>query len=125
MPDSTGLSAASGKSLGNWEHVQQSIRKILKTPKGSRIMRRTFGSDLPDLVDGKMTRRNILAAYAAAATAILEWEPRYRMTAGRVTRADADGSITLEIFGTYYPRGHRGDYSVSESASVRVIYGGN
>ncbi|SCB41250.1 GPW/gp25 family protein [Rhizobium lusitanum] len=124
MPDSTGLSAASGKSLSNWEHVQQSIRKILKTPKGSRIMRRTFGSDLPDLVDGKMTRRNILAAYAAAATAILAWEPRYRMTAGRVTRADADGSITLEIFGTYYPRGHRGDYSISESASVRVIYGG-
>jgi len=124
MPDSTGLSAANGKSLSNWGHVQQSIRKILKTPKGSRIMRRTFGSDLPDLVDGKMTRRNILAVYAASATAILEWEPRYRMTAGRVTRADADGSITLEIFGTYYPRGHRGDYSISESASVRVIYGG-
>ncbi|NTF99061.1 baseplate assembly protein [Agrobacterium rhizogenes] len=124
MPDSTGLSAASGKSLSNWGHVQQSIRKILKTPKSSRIMRRTFGSDLPDLVDGKMTRRSILAVYAAAAAAILEWEPRYRMSAGRVSRADADGSITLEIFGTYYPRGHRGDYSISESASVRVIYGG-
>ena len=124
MPDSTGISAASGKSLSNWEHVRQSIRKILTTPKGSRLMRRNFGSDLLDLIDAKMTRRTILAVYATAATAILEWEPRYRMTAGRVTRDDADGSITLEIFGTYYPRGHRGDYSISESASVRVIYGG-
>ncbi|MBB5576381.1 MULTISPECIES: GPW/gp25 family protein [Rhizobium] len=124
MPDSTGVSAASGKQLSNWGHVEQSIRKILTTPKGSRVMRRTFGSDLLDLIDAKMTRRTILAVYAAAATAILEWEPRYRMTAGRVTRADADGSIMLEIFGTYYPRGHRGDYSVSESASVRVVYSG-
>ncbi|NTF92587.1 GPW/gp25 family protein [Rhizobium rhizogenes] len=124
MPDSTGVSATSGKPLSNWGHVEQSIRKILTTPKGSRVMRRTFGSDLLDLIDAKMTRRTILAVYAAAATAILEWEPRYRMSASRVTRADADGSITLEIFGTYYPRGHRGDYSISESASVRVIYGG-
>ncbi|MFJ6324083.1 MULTISPECIES: GPW/gp25 family protein [unclassified Rhizobium] len=123
MPDSAGMSAGSGKPLTNWEHVEQSICKILTTPKRSRLMRRNFGSDVPELIDAKMTRRSILAVYAASATAILEWEPRYRMTAGRVTRADADGAITLEIFGTYYPRGHRGDYSISESASVRVIYG--
>ncbi|NTI86032.1 baseplate assembly protein [Agrobacterium rhizogenes] len=123
MPDSTGVSATNGKPLTNWEHVEQSIGKILTTPKRSRVMRRNFGSDVPELIDGKMTRRNVLAVYAASATAILEWEPRYRMTAGRVTRADAGGSIMLEIFGTYYPRGHRGDYSISESASVRVIYG--
>lgn len=124
MPDSAGLSVANGKSLSNWGHVEQSVRKILKTPKRSRVMRRNFGSDLPDLIDAKMTRRNVLAVYSAAARAILEWEPRYRMTAGRVTRAEAGGSITLEIFGTYYPRGHRGDYSISESASIRVIYSG-
>ncbi|GAC1040300.1 GPW/gp25 family protein [Rhizobium sp. No.120] len=124
MPDSTGVSVTSGKPLSNWGHVQQSICKILTTPKRSRVMRRNFGSDVPDLIDGKMTRRNILAVYSAAASAILEWEPRYRMSAGRVTRAEANGSITLEIFGTYYPRGHRGDYSVSESASIRVIYSG-
>ena len=38
MPDSAGLSVASGKSLSNWGHVEQSVRKILKTPKRSRVM---------------------------------------------------------------------------------------
>ena len=32
--------------------------------------------------------------------------------------------ISIEIFGTYYPRGHLGDYSVAENASTRVVYGG-
>lgn len=124
MASSTGVNGQTGAPLNDWPHTQQSIRKILNTPKGSRVMRRNFGSDVPDFIDSKMTRRNVLALYSAAATAILEWEPRFRMTAGRVTQADAGGVIALDIFGTYYPRGHRGDYSIAESASVRVIYPG-
>lgn len=123
MPDSTGINAVTGEVLSDWPHVRQSIRKILMTPRGSRVMRRTFGSDLPDLADLKMTRRNILAIYSAAASAILEWEPRFRMSSGRVTQARADGALSLDIFGTYYPRGHRGDYSIAESADMRIIYG--
>jgi uncharacterized protein len=135
MADSTGISAVRGRALSDWEHVQQSIRKILMTPIGSRVMRREFGSDLPDLVDQKMTSRNILALYSAAATAIARWEPRFRIRAGRVNqagflttengrvvRAGDNGKISLDIYGTYFPRGHLGDYSVSETRTARIVF---
>ena len=32
-------------------HIKQSIRDILMTAKGSRVMRRTYGSNLYQLID--------------------------------------------------------------------------
>jgi phage baseplate assembly protein W len=121
MPDSSGISAATMRPLSDWAHTQQSVRKILLTPIGSRVMRRDFGSRVFDYIDSKMYSRNVLGLYAAAAEAIEIWEPRYRMTRGSVTQATAGGVIQLDIFGTYYPRGHLGDYSIAEDASVRVL----
>ncbi|MQB19656.1 baseplate assembly protein [Agrobacterium tumefaciens] len=121
MPSSTGVNAVTGAPLTDWDHTQQSIRKILETPRGSRVMRRDFGSDIPDLIDAKMTPRNILKLYSASATAIQIWEPRFRMRFGRVTRADVTGALSLEIYGTYFPLGHRGDYSIAEDQSLRVV----
>lgn len=137
MTDSTGINAATGAVLSDWDHTQQSIRKILSTPLESRVMRRDFGSDLPDLIDRKMTQKNVLAIYSAIATAIARWEPRFRMQAGRINRAGyvetrdgrgaraGDGGIiSIEIFGVYYPRGHHGDFSVAESTTTRFAVGG-
>lgn len=122
MADSTGISARGGAALSDWDHVQQSIRKILTTPIGSRVMRRDFGSNLQDLVDRKMTQAIILALYSAAATAIARWEPRFRMRGGSVTRAEATGEIALDIYGTYFPRGHLGDYTIAENQTSRIIF---
>lgn len=121
MPSSTGVNAVTGAPLSDWGHTQQSIRKILKTPIGARVMRRDFGSELPDLIDAKMTPRNILKLYSSAATAIQKWEPRFRMRFGRITRADVAGALSLEIYGIYFPFGHRGDYSIAEDQSLRVV----
>lgn len=125
MPSSSGVNAVTGEVMTDWDHVQQSIRKVLTTPIGARVMRRDFGSNLPELVDRKMTTANILAIYSASASAIRRWEPRFRMQYGRVTVGDAGGKVSLEIFGVYYPKGHLGDYNVAESASTRVVYGGS
>ena len=122
MTGSIGISAASAQPLSGWAHVEQSIRKILMTPIGARVMLREFGSELPELVDRKMTTGNVLAIYSASARAIQKWEPRFRMQFGRITGADVGGRISIELFGTYYPNGHKGDYSVAESASARVVY---
>lgn len=124
MPDSSGINALTGAPLNDWEHTQQSITKILTTPIGSRLMRRTFGSDIPDMVDSKITRKNVLAVYSAASSAISRWEPRFRMRSGSIARAGADGILGLSIYGTYYPRGHLGDFTVAENASVRVVFKG-
>lgn len=135
MTDSAGINAGTGNALTDWEHTQQSIGKILTTPIGSRVMRRTFGSNLPDLIDAKLTPANVLRVYSASAEAIIKWEPRFRMSAGRVLRAgyaeivgskaktaSPGGVLSLEIYGTYYPRGHLGDYSIAQSATARVVF---
>lgn len=136
MARSTGTSATSNATLSDWEHVQQSLRILISTPIGSRVMRREYGCAVHNLVDQKLTTRNILLVYSAVATAIERWEPRFRMKGGRVSGAGhvvkselgretyaAGGLLKLEIFGIYYPRGHLGDYSIAEDASLQVVIG--
>lgn len=123
MASSTGTSAGAGTVLQDWPHVQQSIATILTTPLGSRVMRRDFGSNLFDLIDAKMIQRNVLALYSASALAIARWEPRFRLTSASVDQVSAEGRVVLNIFGTYYPRGHLGDYSIAEDASTRIVLG--
>lgn len=124
MARSTGVSSSIGTVLADWPHVQQSIVKVLTTPIGSRVMRRDFGSEIPDLIDAKMIQKNVLAIYSAAAMAIAKWEPRFLVTGAAVNRLDAAGRVALTVSGTYYPRGHLGDFSVAEDASTRVVFGG-
>lgn len=111
MADSTGVNRVSGKPLTDFDHVMQSIGVIVTTPIGSRVMRREFGSEIFDLIDRPMTQRVILAVYAAAVLAIARWEPRYAVTGIQLIEARADGVISLAFDGTYYPRGHLGDFT--------------
>lgn len=120
MADSVGVSASTGQVLTDWGHVDQSIRRILTTPIGSRVMRRSFGSRIFDFIDAKMTAASILGIYTAAAEAIEAWEPRFRVYRASLGTASADGSVDLTLYGIYFPRGHFGDYTVVEDASTRV-----
>jgi phage baseplate assembly protein W len=117
---STGFNRDAGAVLQDFDHVRQSIGIIMSTPIGSRVMRREFGSELFDLIDRPMTDRVILAIYAAAVTAIARWEPRYALTGCRVIRAGADGTISLELNGTYFPRGHLGDFTPAGDQRIIV-----
>ncbi|WP_038789844.1 baseplate assembly protein, partial [Burkholderia pseudomallei] len=46
-----GMNAETGRSMSGLDHLAQSIGRIVSTPLGSCIQRRTFGSELPDLID--------------------------------------------------------------------------
>lgn len=120
MADSIGLARDSGNTVADWTHVQQSIADILTTPIGSRVMLREYGSELYALIDRKMTRRMVFALYGATAVAIARWEPRFKLSHVAIDSAGADGKITLRLHGTYYPRGHLGDYTIAEDGIVRV-----
>ncbi len=109
-----GMDRRTGKPLTGWPHVVQSIEDILTTRLLQRVMRREYGSRLPQLIDAPMEPRVVLAFYAAVAEALRRWEPRFRPTHCSIKAGDADGRISLRLAGTYYPRGHRGDYSVAE-----------
>lgn len=121
MPASTGLSRTAEAISTGWDHVVQSIGVILTTPIGSRLMRREFGSEIPELIDRPMTDATILAVYAAAVNALRRWEPRFRLTRCQIQLATATGELSLEIVGAYMPRGHLGDYTVANDNAVGIV----
>ncbi|EEX7250423.1 phage tail protein [Escherichia coli] len=58
------------------EHLKQSVRDILTTPLASRVMRREYGSLVPDLIDEPMNNTTRLQCMSAAVIALTRWEPR-------------------------------------------------
>lgn len=74
-----GLSAANGHALSGDAHLTQSLRDIITTPIGSRVMRRDYGSRVPRLLDAPMTRALIADVVAAVAEAVAAWEPRIQL----------------------------------------------
>lgn len=92
----SGISSITGKALVRREHIGQSIADILNTPIGSRLMRRNYGSFLPQLVDHPATDANRLRLIAATAQAIMKWEPRTRLLRVNVG-FNAQGKCQLSI----------------------------
>ncbi|GHD59856.1 GPW/gp25 family protein [Jeongeupia chitinilytica] len=92
-----GMSIDSGRSIGDLDHIRQSVRCILTTPLGSRVMRRDFGSLLPDLVDAPMNAVTIQRARAATVMAVQRWEPRLRITAVQLVAGESPGQLSIDI----------------------------
>ncbi len=59
--------------------VEDSIKRILETPIGSRVMLPEFGSKLHTLIDRKMDESFKLDFYRFTAEAIEKWEPRVKL----------------------------------------------
>jgi len=100
MAGMSGTNATTGQSLGGLEHLKQSIRDILTTPLGSRVMRRQYGSGLFDLLDAPINRRILAAIYAATAGALRIWEPRFSLKKVSVESVTV-GRIELTVYGDY------------------------
>lgn len=77
-------------------HIRQCIDVILATPVGARVMRRDFGSRVPQMVDQPANPAGVLRLIAASVDAVERWEPRVRVEKGAVTPA-FDGSHTLSL----------------------------
>lgn len=96
----TGMNAATGRSLADIDHLKQSLRDILTTPLGSRVMRRDYGSRLYQLVDRPVNQAFLVDVFAATAEAVLRWEPRLALERVSVASA-ADGVVNLVLTGRY------------------------
>ncbi|MBA1184496.1 baseplate assembly protein [Pseudomonas stutzeri] len=95
-----GMSARTGRTLSDSAHLAQSIADILTTPIGSRVMRREYGSQLPDLIDAPFNDATRLQAYAATAMALMRWEPRIRLSRVQLFLGDRPGQAVLDVEGT-------------------------
>ena len=103
-----GTNNQTGKELTGLAHLRQSVRDILTTPIGTRVMRRGYGSRLMELVDSPLTPATLTDIYAAANEALSRWEPRLRVERIHVTPAqgsDAKGQTLIDIEGVYLPDG--------------------
>ena len=100
----SGFNATTGNWLTDLAHLRQSVADILMTPVGTRLMRRDYGSEIPDLLDAPMSPAILrLKIISAACQALTQWEPR-------LTLADIDvlmqaGRAALTIRG--YTHGHQ------------------
>ncbi len=99
-----GMDAETGRALSGIAHLRQSIRDILTTPVGSRVMRRDYGSRLPHLVDAPVNEDTLVAIYVATAEALLAWEPRLRLERVRATPLGG-GQVRIDLEGHYRPEG--------------------
>jgi len=99
-----GIDAATGGTLSGVAHLRQSIRDILTTPIGSRVLRREYGSQLFALVDAPLNASTVMDIRAATADALDRWEPRIRVT--RITPSrGVDGVVRIDVEGIYLPDG--------------------
>lgn len=96
----SGMSAETGKTLDGLAHLKQSVRDILTTRIGTRVMRRDYGSRLPDLVDNPMNELTKLELFAETAQALAKWEPRLRLDRVYIESISPSGSIVLGLEGT-------------------------
>lgn len=94
-----GMSAATGRALGGLDHLRQSIADILTTPIGSRVMRRDYGSLLPELIDQPANPSTVVRLYGATATALMRWEPRLLLSRVQLFPGDRPGEFTLDLDG--------------------------
>jgi phage baseplate assembly protein W len=80
------------------EHIRQSVLKIVTTPIGSRVMRREYGSLIPELIDSPINARVRLLIMAAIVTAVIKWEPRLRPIKVALSLGDTPGAaLTVEL----------------------------
>lgn len=104
MARMNGMNAQSGRDLSGINHLRQSLRDILTTPIGTRVMRREYGSRLFELLDAPMNNATLVELYGATAEALARWESRFRLTRVRATSAEP-GRVILELLGEYRPTG--------------------
>ena len=67
------------------------------TPLGSRVMRRDYGSLLPELIDQPFNDATRMRLFGATALALMRWEPRIRLIRVQLFQGASPGSYTLDL----------------------------
>ena len=112
-----GMNADNGRTLSETAHILQSVRNILTTPIGTRVMRRDYGSEIFSLIDQPQHGATRLRLMAATVQALINWEPRITITRVDVLGGGMDGALTVEL--TW----QRKDGGAPESASIAIPTG--
>lgn len=94
------MNRSTGSTISDLDHLKQSIGDILGTRIGTRLARREYGSNVPDLIDEPFNGTTTLRLYAATAMALMRWEPRLRITRVQLSQGAAASIGVLDLEGT-------------------------
>ena len=109
-----------GRAVTGLEHLRQSVADILTTPVGSRVMRRDYGSLVPELIDQPDNETTQVRLFSAVAGALMRWEPRLRLSRVATARdATQPGAVVLTIEGVYL-----NEYSRAEQLALSLQIAG-
>lgn len=93
-----GMSRETGHTIADTDHIRQSVSDILRTPVGTRVMRRDYGSLLLSLIDQPQSDALTLQIMSVCYMALLKWEQRISISALTVER-QFDGQMIVELTG--------------------------
>ncbi|BEL94039.1 baseplate assembly protein [Serratia marcescens] len=93
-----GMNNSGTGTLTDADHVWQSANDILLTPIGSRVMRRNYGSLVPDLLDSPQNDVTRLQLMSATVIALAAWEPRLALDTINISYSPT-GAVTAEMAG--------------------------
>lgn len=114
------MNRTTGAAVTGLDHLRQSVGDILSTPIGSRVMRREYGSLVPELIDHPDNNTSQVRLFSAVASALLRWEPRFRLTRVGVQRdAERPGYALIELHGSYHEGRRPAPLSLQVSVTAR------
>lgn len=111
LDPSLDIDVVTGANIAGWPHVLQSLQEIFTTSFGERVLREWFGSMVPAFLGENMNSPTIIAFFSAVASAIDQWEPRFKVVRINPISVDRLGKFAAEIEGEYRPRALLGDLS--------------
>lgn len=96
-----------GQSISSvYESILQSLQDIITTPVGSRVMRRTYGSLIFELIDQPINDVLVLKCYSAIYTAVSTWESRISISQIKVSSVQGSG-LVFDLDGVYKVSGQQ------------------
>lgn len=112
----------------NFDNALQAVEVIISTRLYSRVMRRSFGGGIAEILGRAMSPGLMGLFQQLLATSIDLWEPRFR-----VRRVTFEGSLDAVRLGNagvsievdWRPNALRGDFRVSGSKQFRLFTGDN
>ena len=94
------MNRETGATINELDHIAQCMTDILTTRIGTRVMRREYGSLLPELVDHPFNDVTRLRVYSGAVMALMRWEPRVSLSRVQFMGATLQGQSVLDLEGS-------------------------
>ncbi|WP_422134954.1 hypothetical protein [Endozoicomonas sp. ALD040] len=102
---SIGTHEITGKRLEGLPELQQRIQRLFRTRKVTLVVRRAYGSNLPELVDKKTVPGFRLDVYAEVAEALAnpanEINDEFKLHQTQMTVDNENGEVQLSLLGEY------------------------